>query len=50
MVATLQQSGTSWDLRSITGSPIFTVFLCFFALIWLAIRHNSADWIAKRRG
>ena len=50
MVATFQQSGTSWDLRNIAVSPIFMMFLSVFALVWLAIILVPFGKILKRTG
>jgi hypothetical protein len=49
-VATLLQSGTSWDLRSIAGSPISIVVLCVFALLWLTIVLVPFGKLLRRTG
>ena len=46
----LVQSGTSWDLRSISGSPVYMVFLCLFVLCWLAIVLVPFGKLLKRTG
>jgi hypothetical protein len=50
MLATLLESGTSWDLRSIVSSPIYIMFLCVFALVWLAIILVPFGKLLKRTG
>ena len=50
MVATLQQSGTSWDLRSLISYPISVTFLILFWLFWLAIILVPFGKLLKRTG
>jgi hypothetical protein len=46
----LQSGGTSWDIRSIVSNPLFTLFLCSFALGWLAIVLLPFGKLLRRTG
>jgi hypothetical protein len=52
MVSTLllQSGGTSWDVRSVVSNPVFTLFLCFFTVGWLAIVLLPFGKLLRRTG